>query len=71
MNLAFAEDAVFILKFRDKMGRHHVGLLEDVEGLCLDMVNSLHVHSTSGALRCSSSEGSAGGIDGLTEQNAQ
>ena len=37
-NLAFAEDAPFMLKLRQKMGR--VGLLEDVEGLCLHIVHS-------------------------------
>ena len=39
-NLAFPEDAPFMLKLRQKTGR--VGLMEDVEGLCL-----LIVHSTS------------------------
>ena len=37
-NLAFAEDAPFMLKLRQKMGR--VGLMEDVEGLCLHIVHS-------------------------------
>jgi len=37
-NLAFAEDAPFILKLRQKIGR--VGLMEDVEGLCLHIVHS-------------------------------
>ena len=37
-NLAFAEDAPFMLKLREKMG--HVGLMEDVEGLCLHIVHS-------------------------------
>ena len=37
-NLAFAEDAPFMLKLREKMGR--VGLMEDVEGLCLHIVHS-------------------------------
>ena len=31
-NLAFAEDAPFMLKLREKMGEERVGLLEDVEG---------------------------------------
>ena len=39
-NLAFAEDAPFMLKLRDKMGGDRVGLLEDVEGLCLHIVHS-------------------------------
>ena len=37
-NLAFAEDAPFMLKLRQKIGR--VGLMEDVEGLCLHIVHS-------------------------------
>ena len=37
-NLAFAEDAPFMLTLREKMGR--VGLMEDVEGLCLHIVHS-------------------------------
>ena len=44
-NLAFAEDAPFMLKLREKMGR--VGLMEDVEGLCLHIVQQ---HSRSGDL---------------------
>ena len=39
-NLAFAEDSPFMLKLRDKMGGDRVGLLEDVEGLCLHIVHS-------------------------------
>ena len=39
-NLAFAEDAPFMLKLREKMGDGRVGLLEDVEGLCLHIVHS-------------------------------
>ena len=39
-NLAFAEDAPFMLKLRQKMGGDRVGLLEDVEGLCLHIVHS-------------------------------
>ena len=39
-NLAFAEDAPFMLKLRDKMGKDRVGLVEDVEGLCLHIVHS-------------------------------
>ena len=39
-NLAFAEDAPFMLKLRQKMGADLVGLLEDVEGLCLHIVHS-------------------------------
>ena len=39
-NLAFAEDAPFMLKLREKMGDGRVGLLEDVEGLCLHVVHS-------------------------------
>jgi len=39
-NLAFAEDAPFLLKLREKMGDGRVGLLEDVEGLCLHVVHS-------------------------------
>ena len=39
-NLAFAEDAPFMLKLREKMGRGRVGLVEDVEGLCLHIVHS-------------------------------
>ena len=37
-NLGFAEDAPFMLKLREKTGR--VGLMEDVEGLCLHIVHS-------------------------------
>ena len=37
-NLAFAEDAPFMLKLGQKIGR--VGLMEDVEGLCLHIVHS-------------------------------
>ena len=37
-NLAFAEDAPFMLKLRQKTGR--VGLMEDVDGLCLHIVHS-------------------------------
>ena len=37
-NLGFAEDAPFMLKLREKTGR--VGLMEDVEGLCLHVVHS-------------------------------
>ena len=40
LNLAFAEDAPFMLKLRQKMGGDRVGLLEDVEGLCLHIVHS-------------------------------
>eukprot|EP00435_Cladocopium_sp_Y103_P000168 s2088_g1.t1 len=39
-NLAFAEDAPFMLKLREKMGASRVGLKEDVEGLCLHIVHS-------------------------------
>ena len=39
-NLAFAEDAPFMLKLRQKMGGDRVGLLEDVDGLCLHIVHS-------------------------------
>ena len=39
-NLAFAEDAPFMLKLRQKMGGDRIGLLEDVEGLCLHIVHS-------------------------------
>ena len=39
-NLAFAEDAPFMLRLRDKMGNDRVGLVEDVEGLCLHIVHS-------------------------------
>ena len=39
-NFAFAEDAPFMLKLREKMGKDRVGLLEDVEGLCLHIVHS-------------------------------
>ena len=38
-NLAFAEDAPFMLKLREKMGASRVGLKEDVEGLCLHIVH--------------------------------
>ena len=37
-NFAFAEDAPFMLKLRQKTGR--VGLMEDVDGLCLHIVHS-------------------------------
>ena len=37
-NLGFAEDAPFMLRLREKTGR--VGLIEDVEGLCLHIVHS-------------------------------
>ena len=37
-NLGFAEDAPFMLKLWEKTGR--VGLMEDVEGLCLHIVHS-------------------------------
>ena len=37
-NLGFAEDAPFMLRLREKTGR--VGLMEDVEGLCLHIVHS-------------------------------
>ena len=39
-NLPFAEDAPFLLRLRDKIGNDRVGLLEDVEGLCLHIVHS-------------------------------
>ena len=39
-NLAFAEDAPFMLKLREKLGKDRVGLVEDVEGLCLHIVHS-------------------------------
>ena len=39
-NLAFAEDAPFMLKLRDKMGGDRIGLMEDVEGLCLHIMHS-------------------------------
>ena len=39
-NLAFAEDAPFMLKLREKMGEGRVGLLEDLDGLCLHIVHS-------------------------------
>ena len=39
-NIAFAEDAPFMLKLREKMGEGRVGLVEDVEGLCLHIVHS-------------------------------
>ena len=39
-NLAFAEDAPFMLKLRDKMGGDRIGLMEDVEGFCLHIVHS-------------------------------
>ena len=39
-DLAFAEDAPFMLRLRDKIGNDRVGLLEDVEGLCLHIVHS-------------------------------
>ena len=39
-NVAFAEDAPFMLKLREKMGEGRVGLVEDVEGLCLHIVHS-------------------------------
>ena len=37
-DLGFAEDAPFMLRLREKTGR--VGLMEDVEGLCLHIVHS-------------------------------
>ena len=39
-NLRFAEDAPFMLKLREKMGYARVGLMEDVDGLCLHIVHS-------------------------------
>jgi len=39
-NLRFAEDAPFMLRLREKFGHERVGLLEDVEGLCLHIVHS-------------------------------
>ena len=47
-NLGFAEDAPFMLKLREKTGR--VGLMEDVEGLCLHIVQFYQQHARPGDL---------------------